>query len=579
MQIASDRAPESRTCGLQGPVAADGARNPRTTLHRIAEKVQGADPVGHRHGPDVADFMLATEAPTPAQRRLAIGVCAVLFSVFVITVGIGLIFPFALVPVRIDAFVPVLAALLFVNDLITATLLYGQFAIIRSRGLLVIASAYLFTGLMAVSFALTFPGQFPPDSFLGAGLQTSAWIYNVWHYGFPLGLIVYAISLREKPASKPSRVSASFAITCSSLTVIGIVFTLIWLVTAGEGLLPRLFLDPIHPTPLARIVTSLNTAVCLVALVLMNRRRRSVLDLWLTVVLFAWVAELAMLDVLLYSRFTFGFYAGRGFSLVTSVVVLVVFLQEMTHLYARVARSNSALQRERNNRMMNLEAMAASIAHEVNQPLSALITNGGIGLLLLGTPGFNRTEMQDVFKRIVDDGHRASDIISSVRAMFRRGSRERRPVSIRDLVHGVLALLRGELKNHGVAVRVEVPEELPRVIADRVQLQQVLVNLIMNAIEAMSSVENGERSLLLSADAQGSSGVVIMVADSGPGIDPGDMERIFDAFFTTKSHGTGLGLSICRSMIESHGGRLWAANRIPRGSIFYVRLQTGGSAE
>jgi signal transduction histidine kinase len=187
--------------------------------------------------------------------------------------------------------------------------------------------------------------------------------------------------------------------------------------------------------------------------------------------------------------------------------------------------------------------------------------------------------MQDVFKRIVDDGHRASDIISSVRAMFRRGSRERRPVSIRDLVHGVLALLRGELKNHGVAVRVEVPEELPRVIADRVQLQQVLVNLIMNAIEAMSSVENGERSLLLSADAQGSSGVVIMVADSGPGIDPGDMERIFDAFFTTKSHGTGLGLSICRSMVESHGGRLWAANRIPRGLIFYVRLPTGGLAE
>jgi signal transduction histidine kinase len=579
MQIATDRSGESRTRGLRGPVAADGARNLRATSIRTPEKAQGADPMAHRQGPGVADFMLAIEAPTPAQRRLAIGVCAVLFAVFAVTVGIGLAFPVALVPVRIDIFVPVLAALLLVNDLITATLLYGQFAIIRSRGLLVIASAYLFTGIMAVLFALAFPGQMSLDGLPGAGLQTSAWIYNFWHFGFPSALITYAMSRGKKPASKPSRVSASFAVTCSTLVVIAIAFALIRLATAGEDLLPRLFVDPIHPTPLARIVTSFNTAVCLVALVLMNRRRRSVLDLWLTVVLFAWVAELAMLDVPLYSRFTFGFYIGRGFSLITSVVVLVVFLHEMTQLYARVARSHGALQRERSNRLMNLEAMAASIAHEVNQPLSALITNGGIGLMLLGKPGLDRDEMRNVLKRIVDDGHRAGDIISSVRAMFRRGNRERRPASIRDLVYGVLALLRGELKNHGVVVRVELREELPRVVADRVQLQQVLVNLVMNAIEAMSSVENGERSLSVRADGQGSGGVVIMVEDSGPGIDPGDMERIFDAFFTTKPHGTGLGLSICRSMIESHGGRLWAANRIPRGSIFYVRLPSGASAE
>jgi len=517
------------------------------------------------------------EPPTSGQRRLALAVVAILFAVFALTVTVGLTFPFALVPVQIDAFVPILAALLFVNDFVTATLLYGQFLIIRSRALLLIANAYLFTGIMAVLFALTFPGAFSPTGLLGANLQTSALIYNFWHYGFPLALIVYAILLAAGPAGKSRHVSTSLAITLSAAIVIVLVLALTWLATAGEDLLPPLFIDPVHPTPLARIVTGSNTVICLVALVLMNHRRRSVLDLWLTVVLFAWVMELAMLDVLLYSRFTFGFYAGRGFSLVTSVVVLVVLLQEMIQLYARLAHSNSALQRERNSRFMNLEAMAASIAHEINQPLSALLTNGGIGLLLLAKQDSDRNELRDVLKCIVDDGHRVSDVISSVRAMFKRDRRERSPVSIRDLVYEVLALVRGEFKDHSISLRVEFDDELPRVMADRVQLQQVLLNLIMNAVEAMGSVDNGERSLRVKCELHASSDVAIMVEDSGPGIDPNDMNRIFDAFFTTKSHGTGLGLSICQSIVESHGGRLWASNRKPQGSVFHVQLPGEGS--
>jgi signal transduction histidine kinase len=574
--ISSERSRESRARDRQGPLAADGGRDPRTTVaNRLAENPHRADPLAHRPASAGLEFMLATEPPTSGQRRLAAGVVTVLFAVFAITVTVGLTFAFAHVPVRIDAFVPVLAAVLFVNDLITATLLYGQFSIIRSRALLVVANAYLFTGFMAVLFALTFPGQFSTNGLLGAGLQTAAWIYNFWHYGFPLALIVYAILIGAGPANKQSNVSASVAVARSVAAVIAVVFALTWLATAGEDWLPRLFTDPVHPTPLARIVTTSNTLVCLFALVLLNSRRRSILDLWLTVVLCAWISELAMLDVLLYSRYTFGFYAGRGFSLITSVVVLVVFLQEMTQLYARLARSNGALQRERSNRFMNLEAMAASIAHEINQPLAALVTNGGIGLLLLGRPDHDRNEMQEVLKRIVDDGHRASEVISSVRAMFRRDRREKSAVSIRDLVHEVLALVRGELINHGVSLRVELQPDLPPIIADRLQLRQVLVNLIMNAIEAMSSMQDDERSLLVKCELHASRGVVIMVEDSGPGIDPNDMDRIFDAFFTTKPHGTGLGLSICRSIVESHDGRLWASDRIPRGSTFFVQLPSG----
>ena len=229
------------------------------------------------------------------------------------------------------------------------------------------------------------------------------------------------------------------------------------------------------------------------------------------------------------------------------------------------------------SRQTTMGAMAASIAHEINQPLSALVTNGGIGLRLLAKAGSDRDEVREVFKRIVDDGHRAGQIIASIRSMFGKDQRERFPVTINDLVREVIALVHGEVESQRVAIQVELQQELPPVMADRVQLQQVLINLIMNAIEAMSSVANRERSLLVKSELHGERDVLIAIEDSGPGIDPNDMDRIFDAFFTTKAHGMGLGLSICQSIIESHGGRLWASTRRPHGSVFYIQLPSGVS--
>ena len=229
------------------------------------------------------------------------------------------------------------------------------------------------------------------------------------------------------------------------------------------------------------------------------------------------------------------------------------------------------------SRQTTMGAMTASIAHEINQPLSALVTNGGIGLRLLAKAGSDRDEVREVFKRIVDDGHRAGQIIASIRSMFGKDQRERFPVTINDLVREVIALVHGEVESQRVAIQVELQQELPPVMADRVQLQQVLINLIMNAIEAMSSVANRERSLLVKSELHGERDVLIAVEDSGPGIDPNDMDRIFDAFFTTKAHGMGLGLSICQSIIESHGGRLWASTRRPHGSVFYIQLPSSVS--
>ena len=260
-----------------------------------------------------------------------------------------------------------------------------------------------------------------------------------------------------------------------------------------------------------------------------------------------------------------------------AISIPLMLLAALVEERGRTEQSLRATERElaRVSRQTTVGAMAASIAHEINQPLSALVTNGSIGLRLLANADSDLDEVREVLKRMIDDGFRASNIISSIRAMFGKERREKSLVSTRDLVSEVLALVRGELESHQVSLQLELHQDLPPVMGDRLQLQQVLLNLIMNAVEAMSSVESRERSLLVKSELHGAGDLLITVEDSGPGIDPNDMNRIFDALFTTKSHGMGLGLSICQSIIASHGGRLWASARVPHGAVFYIQLPSG----
>jgi PAS domain S-box-containing protein len=224
------------------------------------------------------------------------------------------------------------------------------------------------------------------------------------------------------------------------------------------------------------------------------------------------------------------------------------------------------------SRRTTMGAMTASIAHEINQPLAAIVTNANAGLRWLARADPDLDEVRSLLKRIVNDGHRASAVIASIRSMFGTDSSERSPVSMNDVVADVLALVRGELESHQVSLQNEMPDALPLVMAKRIQLQQVLLNLIMNAVDAMSSVTDRERVLTVQSRVCESDHVLITLEDSGGGIDPNHMDRIFDAFFTTKAHGMGMGLSICRSIIEAHDGRLWASGRSPCGSIFYIKL-------
>jgi len=224
------------------------------------------------------------------------------------------------------------------------------------------------------------------------------------------------------------------------------------------------------------------------------------------------------------------------------------------------------------SRQTTMGAMTASIAHEISQPLAAIVANASAGLRWLKRSDPNLAEAQVALEQIVKDGHRTNEVIAGIRAMFGKEVGETSLVDIRLLADEVLALAQGELEAHQILLRNDMRDGLPDVMAERVQLQQVLLNLIMNAIEAMSSVTGRERHLTIASGSDERASVRVTVEDTGSGIDPAHLDRIFDPLFTTKSQGMGLGLSICRSIIEAHGGRLWASPRSPCGAVFHLTL-------
>jgi PAS domain S-box-containing protein len=223
-----------------------------------------------------------------------------------------------------------------------------------------------------------------------------------------------------------------------------------------------------------------------------------------------------------------------------------------------------------------LTAMTASIAHEINQPLAAMAANGHAGLRWLARTEPDLDEVRQALERIVENSDRAGNIVASIRAMFRKDGQKKEPLNVNDLVRDVFALVRGELQRHRIVLRSELREDLPKIVGERVPLQQVLLNLIMNAAEAMGSVTDRARVLRVSSNTiEEASGVAVTVEDSGTGIAGKDKDRIFEAFFTTKPEGMGMGLSICQSIVAAHGGRLWVTPGMP-GSVFHVHLPIGG---
>ena len=222
-------------------------------------------------------------------------------------------------------------------------------------------------------------------------------------------------------------------------------------------------------------------------------------------------------------------------------------------------------------------AMTASIAHEIQQPLAAMVTGANAGLRWLSKSPPELDEVGQVLDAIVRDGHRTREILDAIRAVFKKDNQEIGPVDVNGLIEEVLELAQGELQKQRVSVHIDLADQLPQVLGNRIQLQQVLLNLTVNAIDAMTATTGRERLLRVKSEIREEEGVLITVEDSGTGIDPQDAERIFDALFTTKSKGMGMGLSICRSIVEAHRGRLWVSAGAHHGSAFHVALPTAGT--
>jgi PAS domain S-box-containing protein len=224
------------------------------------------------------------------------------------------------------------------------------------------------------------------------------------------------------------------------------------------------------------------------------------------------------------------------------------------------------------NRVTTMGELSASIAHEVNQPIAATVTNAQAALRWLRAQPPDLDEVRASLSRIVEDGNRAGNVISGIRALINKVPPRKDRFDLNDAILEMIALTRNEMLKHGIVLRTELAPGLPGVDGDRTQLQQVTLNLILNAIEAMGGSDAGARELWIRTEREAAAGVLVTVRDSGPGLNPTDIERVFKAFYTTKPKGMGMGLAICRSMVEAHGGRMWASANEPGGAVFQFTL-------
>jgi C4-dicarboxylate-specific signal transduction histidine kinase len=224
------------------------------------------------------------------------------------------------------------------------------------------------------------------------------------------------------------------------------------------------------------------------------------------------------------------------------------------------------------NRVATIGQLTASIAHEVNQPIAAMVTNAEAALRWVRAGSSHLEKVQQSLTSIVEDGNRAGEVIDRIRALIRKAPARKDRLDVNGMILEIIEITRGEALKNGISVLTELADHLPVVEADRVQLQQVLLNLIVNALDAMGAANEGPRQLLISTGKVETSGVLVAVQDSGPGLEAAMLERVFESFYTTKPTGLGLGLSICRSIIEAHGGRLWASTNQGRGATFQFNL-------
>lgn len=508
--------------------------------------------------------------PSRAQIRLSVAIVLMLLALLPVTTAIG--------DVRLgqyDVFIPMVDAVTALTDLIIATLLYVQASVFRSRALTVLASGFVFTALILVPHALTFPGAFAPDGLLGAKISTTAWLYNFWRAAFPLAAILYVLVDRAGAASNPAAERQGARIAWGVFVTAVLAVALTALTTVGHDLLPTLYLTRADSNvAVFQRVTAFQFVLFAIAMGLLLWHRRSVLDLWLLVVLSAWLVQTLLLSTL-QGRFTAAWYTAVVLVIVSHLVLMIGLIAEASLTYSRLALATRARDREREARLMSMNAVAAAIAHEIGQPLTAVVLNAKGSLNLLSRPDPNLNTLVKSLSAILDAGHLTFDVLKSTRALFAEQPGSMSELDLNELVRDTVLLLDRELAGAGVSLSLALDEALPPIVADRVQLQRVLVNLFTNAIESLGATRRRDRLIAVRSASVGNDDVLLEVSDTGAGIAPGKMPHIFDAFVTTKPTGTGLGLSLSRMIVQDHGGRIWATSDEGGGATFHLQLPSG----
>jgi signal transduction histidine kinase len=525
-------------------------------------------------GQDPLPVVIAAMPISARERGIAFGVIIVLAVIDV------MVAPFANVRLaRVDGFIPAVQTAMCVIDLLIATLLFTQYSIYPARAVLAVASGYVFSGLFAFIQTLAFPGVYSSTGLIGDGLNSAAWIFALWHTTFPLALIVYALSKDRRDVVRLSSgpIAANIAGTIAFILVTTAALT--WLAVDGATYLPALFINTLQQTPASNKVNIFLAAVNLAAFVLLFVRRRTILDHWLIVVLFAWWPNFLVGIFVTYIRFSAGWYSARVVALVASSTLLVVLLAESSALYARLSNAYLLVRRERTDRLVSVEAATAAMAHELRQPLTAIATKGTAGLnwLKRTPPELNR--VSECLVSMVDATHRANEIIAAIRGLFKDAPTQRAMIQINDVCSEVLNLVQDDLRVEAITATAEYQENFPQIHAAHAQIQQVILNLVKNAIEAMRSGSSDNRRLRLVTGFDEKSSVSVYIQDSGDGIAPQYRDRIFDPFFTTKPSGMGLGLSICRAIAEEHGGELRLSKTDSHGTSFELIFPIGSASD
>ena len=389
-------------------------------------------------------------------------------------------------------------------------------------------------------------------------------------------MIGYALLKDEAASQSVAQGRVGRAVLRSVVATTAVAGVVAWLCVIGRVPLPLIMADRENFVPNWPVVVGLPVVVtCTTAIVVLWHRRRSILDWYLLVVLCAYLIEIPPHWYPAPARFSTGWYAVRVTGFVASSIVLIVLLYEITALYGALLSAVLGRRREREARMMTGDAVAGAIVHEIRQPLTAMVTSADAGLRFLDRPDPNLAKAKDAFTRIVSDGHRAGEVVASIRANFRSDAGTRSVVDINGLIDEALTLTEAELEENRITVQIEKDATLPSIRGNRVQLQQVLLNLITNSIEAMKSTDEG-RLLSIRSESQSGDSVRVSVIDTGPGVGTEAVSRIFAPLYSTKSYGMGIGLPICRAIIEAHEGRLWFIPNVPRGACFQFTLPPNG---